>query len=423
MKFSRYVKKVEFDSDNLLLRNLFNGALYLIPKVDMASIEAELERRLEPTGNHISELLKEKFLVTEELLPVCLRDADSILLTIETTSDCNLQCSYCYENDKGTRKPISPEVMTQTLRYIENVFKQDQTQKSLCVGFIGGEPLLNKDTVRYLCSEITKLGKHYGRNVSFHFDTNGTIPFDDLFASLDNLQVSVSLTPKPDHNKNRTGKGFDSYERILQNLKRLNRKSTNTLTIRYNTNEINIGMFRDFVSFVKDNIPVCDIIEPMYTDEYPHTSFENQLDIETFKKWNSSEAIDILTENGYDVAYSLGGMLSLCIAYQPYSCKVYTDGSVTLCDAMPHKDSLCKISQICDSPEMLEVYYASIKNYNPLEDPECRQCIDLANCMGKLFCRVNKCDHNRKLNNDVLACTFVKYYLAGKAGFFPNMFN
>jgi len=421
MKFSKYVKKIDFDSQNYLLRNLYNGAIYVISKLDYQQIEEALKNGANIMERHREALLCELFIVEGDPVPQYIRQSDTFLVTIETTSNCNLQCSYCYEKDKGSRPDISESVISDVLLYIENVFIRDASQKELCVGFIGGEPLLCKETVYSICNEVVDIGRKHGRHIGFHIDTNGTVPFDDLYSSLDNLHVSVSLTPHADHNKNRSGRRFDSFNRIVSNLKQIPSKSGNSLSIRYNTNEENINQFADFVSFVRENIPICSAIEPMYTDEYEHTDFKNLLDPDSFRKWNSSEAIDILISYGYHIPYSLGGTLAPCIAYQKYSCKVYTDGMVALCDSMLHDDSRCCISDICQHPELLDDFFADFKRYNPLKDRECRECIELPRCMGKLFCRTEKCNHNKRFDDDLLAYTFTKYFLEQKGSYFIGM--
>lgn len=420
-KISRYVRKIDYDLNNYLLQNLFNGAVYLIPKKDFEKIETSLRNNVDIADCHTTLLAQELFIVEDEPSHAYVRQADRFLVTIETTSNCNLQCSYCYENDKGTRDAISENVIADTLQYIENVFLRDSMHKSLCVGFIGGEPLLCKEQIVSICGKLTALGIRYNREISYHIDTNGTIPFDDLFQSLENLHISVSLTPRYDHNKNRCAKGFDSFDRVVSNLQKVTRKEGNTLSIRYNTNDENIVAFGSFVSFVKENIQICDLIEPMYTDEYDHTYFRNQLTVDTFRKWNATEAIDILIQNGFHIPYSLGGTWSPCVAYQAYSCKIYADGMVTMCDAMSHNEARCNISQICSAPELLDTYYSDIKDYNPLDDEECYKCVELARCMGKLFCRTDKCRYNKRFDDALLACTFTRYLLNGKGDFFTGM--
>ena len=422
MNFSKYVRKLKFGDNKYVLRNLFNGAIYLISKSDFLDIEEALKRGYPPLKSTHWQLLRDNgFIVDNELYPIYSPHSTSFLITIETTSECNLQCSYCYESDKGTRKEISSVVMSQTLQYIENVFIQDKQRRNLRIGFIGGEPLICKDKVKSICHEVNTLCKQYNRDVHYHFDTNGTIALEDLYSTLNNLHVSISLTSKCDHNKNRKGKGIDSFDRIVSNLKLLSNKSGNSVSIRYNTNDENIELFETFVAFVKANIPICSFVVPMYTDEYKHNSFRNRLNLEDFKKWNSSTAIDILIRHGFKVPYSLGGEFNPCMAYQPYSCKVYADGMVTLCDSMFHDEALCNISHICDNPNLLDAFYGQFKHYNPLND-DCRDCIELARCCGKLFCRAEKCNYSKRFNDDLLANTFVKYYLEGKADFFPNMF-
>ena len=426
MFVSRYVKQIQYDDTQVLLHNLFNGALYLLTNEDWKSVQRAIQTNDIEELPHIGDLKSESFLVDEELQPVYLKMADYFTVTIETTSDCNLCCTYCYENDKGDRKVISSEVMEHTLKYLESVFRNDSTKKHITVGFIGGETLLYKDIVISFAEQVKELCKKYSKTFNYHIDTNGTIPFADLYQQLENLHVSISLTPKEDHNVNRPAPAFDSFDRIVENLTAIEPKLGNDISIRYNTNEKNVGVFRDFVLFVKKTLPICREISPMYTDEYEHCLFKNGLSLEEFKVWNSTEAIDILIESGFVVPYSIGGRYAPCIGLQDYSCKVYADGMVTLCDSMLHDKAKCHISEISDSPKSLNDYYDIEKNYNPLNDYKCSSCIELARCMGKIFCRtetgnMNMCDYEHRFVPELLAKTTVKHFLSGNAEFLPNM--
>lgn len=237
--------------------------------------------------------------------------------------------------------------------------------------------MLEKDNIYYIYQKVCNLAKQYNRHARYHIDTNGTIPFDDLYQNMDNLHVAISLSMKDDHNLNRPGNGFDSYDCIIHNLDNLNQKKKNSLSIRYNTNDKNIYQFEEFVKYIHKNISICEWIEPMYTDEYSYNEFKNYLPLEKFKVWNSKEAVDIMIQNGYKCHHALRQSLNMCVAYQDYSCKVYADGIVTLCDSMFHNVSTTDISEICNSPNKLQQLFSEYKNYNPIEDEKCRDCMEL----------------------------------------------
>lgn len=290
------------------------------------------------------------------------------------------------------------------------------------IGFIGGEPLLRSDIVLFMCREIQKLCKEEKREVHFHIDTNGSIPFHEIYESIEHLHISISMTNKGDHNKNRPGKGFDSFERISDNLRIVQPKEHNSLSLRYNANEINIDHFKEFVLYVKKEFPIVSTIEPMYTDEYDYNQFKNNLSLQDFKRWNSTEAIDILIDNGYTIGYSVGGMLSRCIAYQKHSCKIYSDGIVTLCDAMFHDASKLHIDEICNNIWNLEHYFSEYKEYDPMNDSKCSQCKEVAICSGQLFCRnYHPCEYNKRMIDALFLKTYIKHFMQGKQNYFNGM--
>ncbi len=87
-------------------------------------------------------------------------------ISIWTTSNCNLNCSYCYENNeiKKQKGHLTDEVIDDLLKWI------DDKEVELIL-FHGGEPLLNfsaiKRIVRYATTKF--------RGIRFGFTTNGTI--------------------------------------------------------------------------------------------------------------------------------------------------------------------------------------------------------------------------------------------------------
>lgn len=131
MFISKYVKKIPFSENQVLLYNLFNSAMYLILAEKLNEIEVQISK-----GNSIelledyNNLVEQEIIVEKENIPVLRKEADYFLVTIEMTNCCNLKCLYCYENDKNTRMSISNETIEKILKYIENVFITDTAKKT-----------------------------------------------------------------------------------------------------------------------------------------------------------------------------------------------------------------------------------------------------------------------------------------------------
>lgn len=415
MKLSKYVKCVQYDSKNVILHNMYNGAIYFITKDKLNEI---LEDRI---NEHYNILFDENFLVEKENVPVLIRENKFIALTIEVSNVCNLNCTYCYEKDKATRTKISQKVINAICEYVTNIFIADNKVEQIGVRFIGGETLLEKETVLNICARMNDICGKYNKKVNYIIDTNGTIDFSDLYKKINNLKIAISLSCEEDHNENRPSKNFDSFHRIVQNIKKVESKKLNSIEIRYNTNENNIDQFEEFVKFVKEQLKICTQIKPMYTDEYDYNAFRNNLSIVSFKKWNASKAIDILIKYGYPISYSLGGELTICESYQNYSCKVYSDGMITLCDSMFHNEATISIFDVCKNPSVLEKHFEKYRTYDPTKDEKCKSCIEIARCSGRLFCRNNSCDYNKRYDDETFLKTYIKHYLKGNQDKFLNM--
>ncbi|MFH2136992.1 MAG: radical SAM protein [Candidatus Omnitrophota bacterium] len=164
-------------------------------------------------------------------------------LTLNLTSECNLKCIYCW-NDQGkytntsfrntapaylpdsdAKDKMNMEIAQKSVDLLVANCKED---RDLVVDFYGGEPLLNLAT---LISTVDYCRKNEsGWNVNFHFllATNGTLLTPEVAEELlsKGVQIAVSIDgPASVHDQNRpfldkTG----SYEKIAANLKNMPEK-------------------------------------------------------------------------------------------------------------------------------------------------------------------------------------------------------
>jgi radical SAM protein with 4Fe4S-binding SPASM domain len=176
------------------------------------------------------------------------------------------------------------------------------------------------------------------------------------------------------------------------------------------------------VKYVRRYLPHVYNIDPMYTDIYEkNLEYKNTLSIKEFIHWNSSNAIDILIKNRFPITWFIPSSLQLCSAYQPYSCKIYSDGYIGLCDSMPYSKDI-HIKDLAQQVDILEKIFTKFKNYNPLNDDKCGTCKYLIQCQGELLCKTNSCEYQKRFDEIVFLKTCIKHLYKNSGKFFVRMF-
>jgi len=149
---------------------------------------------------------------------------DSLGLFICFTADCNLKCSYCYEDYKdafqGNRK-LSWSNFERLLRFID--YQKDRCGlRHVDVVFFGGEPLMNYEVV-YKAAKALKAYEKDFISVAINLITNGTLLTAERCRELAPYITLVQTTidgPKDVHDQRRPYKdGRDSYDDIMDSLK------------------------------------------------------------------------------------------------------------------------------------------------------------------------------------------------------------
>lgn len=141
--------------------------------------------------------------------------------TIWLTYDCNLQCTYCYE---GNNKPSGKMSLETANEVSDFIYKQITIEKSIddyvSIDFLGGEPLLNYETMCYLIEKIRswdiKMPIFLGTTTNAVLLTKDKIIY--LMKMLDEISLSIDgkkLTHDM-HRKNHDGSG--SYKTIISNI-------------------------------------------------------------------------------------------------------------------------------------------------------------------------------------------------------------
>ena len=124
----------------------------------------------------------------------------SVIMTlspwIQTTSKCNLACTYCFKKDYGPLTEDMPQEVYHRINMImRNLISKDAVN-NVIYRISGGEPtLVYQNWIPFIDEFIALIGYHPDNQVSIL--TNGTLMDDTLFQYIlehrEHVQLSFSL--------------------------------------------------------------------------------------------------------------------------------------------------------------------------------------------------------------------------------------
>jgi len=90
------------------------------------------------------------------------------------TTDCNLDCTYCYEAEKRHQKGFEHFKLTfqQIDDYVATLEENERDVKSSTVVIMGGEPTLAHEEIEYTVEKIIESSKRLNKNYFCTFTTN-----------------------------------------------------------------------------------------------------------------------------------------------------------------------------------------------------------------------------------------------------------
>jgi len=113
-------------------------------------------------------------------------------VSLAVTQNCNLACSYCYEDYK-TKQVMSFET---AINIVEKYLSSSSDEYDECaIEFFGGEPFLNFSLIKQVCEYVW--ARKWQKPYLFFATTNGTLVHDEiqdwLFEHKNQFYVTVSL--------------------------------------------------------------------------------------------------------------------------------------------------------------------------------------------------------------------------------------
>ncbi len=187
----------------------------------------------------------------ERLRPAPPLPAAPTSLCLYVAQDCNLACSYCYNDGgraAGSVQRMSPAVAEAALRRFFT-----EPGEHYAVSFYGGEPLLNRAVVERTVAFGERLAAERGFRIAFHMTTNGTLVDARALALLARFAtVTVSLDGPPAvhdrHRRSRRGTG--SHRRAVAALRALRTLKGPRVTVKGTLTVAGAGRYGETAAYL-----------------------------------------------------------------------------------------------------------------------------------------------------------------------------
>ena len=224
-------------SGTLLAFNTLTYATALIPRAFLGSVaSARSVEELRPDRRAIAEQLLGNGLLVREVsedivrlrwyMRTQLKHGSGLAVTVCPTLDCNCACTYCYQEDLASQRPMTRDTADCVIAWVKRAAIARKAEE-IKLGFYGGEPLLEPETVLHIGQELRDFCRRHDLRFQPHVVTNGVLLAQPLVSSLRDafgvhtLSCQVTLDgPPPVHNRRRPFReeqsgGFAQIERNL----------------------------------------------------------------------------------------------------------------------------------------------------------------------------------------------------------------
>lgn len=257
MKYSQFNSIIPYNN-KYALYNTFNDSVIILEEELRDLVEAGIKEDISSLKEYhptfYDYLCDNKYIIDDkideveqvkEIVNLIDRNESVFRLTVNPTMNCNFKCWYCYETHIKDSK-IEYSVLDAIKKFITNKVL-DKNLKLFEISFFGGEPLLyfKKNVIPildHLKDECIKNDVIY----AISFTTNGYLinqDFIDYFIK-NEMSCSIQITfdgHKEEHDKVRfVSKTRGSYDKIVDNIKKLLKYECFSIRARVNYTDLNI---------------------------------------------------------------------------------------------------------------------------------------------------------------------------------------
>lgn len=310
-------------------------------------------------------------------------------LTIAPTLECNFACVYCYETPiVGMMKNKITESIIEFVRS-----RLEKGTKKLNVTWYGGEPLLAINLINSISDKFIKLCDSFGAGYSAAIISNGLLIDQakiDLLSTCKVNMIQVTVDgPEAIHNQRRGLKfsGRGTFNTIVENLHAL-KNSAISVVVRINIDMENLGYVVQLLEFFKLEgfesfsisfghvspiSEVCSSISGRCFDRENYANYNYLLSVEADKL--GFFMLDQMYPFPKGVFCGADHINSFVIDPEGYMYKCWNEIGIK-------SESIGTVEGFASLNEEFLPKILNLINYEPFNDPKCRQCKQLPICMG-----------------------------------------
>jgi uncharacterized protein len=164
--------------------------------------------------------------VNKNIIESNIRNLSQVIF--EVSQKCSLYCTYCsysgayFYNRKASSKLMTFETAKKAIDYVFDFIKM-RYKKDFTLGFYGGEPTYNFNTIQKIVAYSKRVFK--GWKINYTITTNGTLLNENIIHFLieNNFNTLISIDgPAENHDSKRVyPDGSGSFNVVIENLKRI----------------------------------------------------------------------------------------------------------------------------------------------------------------------------------------------------------
>jgi len=327
-------------------------------------------------------------------------DSDTLSVSIIPTTDCNLNCIYCY-SDGGCEK-INLNFDFVKL-FIDMLISKNQNCKFINLYFAGGgEPLLNFNLIK----QIVDYTINYNLIPHIRIVTNGIlVPLYIDWLKANNVYLRISYDGSA-QNINRPGNNFDSKKMVENTLQLLSDSYPLTLlSVQMTITKSNVQTIQNDVENIIKQYKINTIkIEPVHPSVSTKSKLIDLPSVEEFSE-NILKTLDNLISKNINARIDLSYVSAPSTSYfcsvrnkaviTPF--KVITPCVEIINSAVLKNLILWDGKNNLDFNNISKIQHTFLYDYHPKSDVECANCNLVHLCKGT--CPMRRIlNHNKKYN-------------------------
>lgn len=381
MKISRFTTKIELDDAQNMLYNTASRQYYVYSKDDESSIQNLLDNINsgvygELEIQQIAELLRKKIIVSNEVDEIAeleyrentVRYQDSVFhIMIIVTNACNFRCTYCIQ--KHESKTLDDVSENKIIRLLSRI--SEKTNK-ISIAWFGGEPLLQFQRIERMILLLKNICEKNHCILENTMTTNGYLLNGDIVKHLGKLnfkqlQVTIDGDRKTHDSRRYQSNGKGTYDEIVKNL-HLVLTTGITIILRINVDEENIEMAESILV------------------EFPKEYRENiVVSIANFYQEDNKISVRHIYEKAIKLGYQYAGRWNRfagCQVCYKNGIVVDTNAKIIVCANAVSEGELGYIDDDGNLHIENVPKYCKLKTVSALQNPECRDCLELPFCIA-----------------------------------------